>query len=120
MIRTLLVLPIIGLSVLVPDSQHQKTSATEHGIAGQCPRISVECPTELREISFSARVEGKDANVNLRYQWCITRGEIISGQGTAKIIVKTERDGSSLSASVEVLGLPAECGNTASCSISHF
>lgn len=121
MIKTILGLAIIALSVLVHDEQHRKTSASETGIATECPTISVECPRpDDSEIGFILNVKGDDPNVKLRYQWSITRGEIKSGQGTAKIILKAERDGSGIGASVEVFGLPAECANKASCYITHF
>lgn len=121
MIKTLLILAIICLSVFVDDGQHRKTSAAESGMPKECPTISVDCPSpDDREIAFTLRVKGEDPNVKLRYQWSITKGEIKSGQGTAKIILKADRDGSGIGASVEVLGLPAECANKASCYITHF
>jgi hypothetical protein len=87
---------------------------------GECPTISVECPSGDGEIVFVAKVTPETPDCKLTYQWSITRGEIESGQGTAKIILKAERDGSGLGASVEVLGLAAECANKASCYITHF
>jgi hypothetical protein len=121
MIRTFLILAIVALSAFVHDtSEHCQTSPAERSIPNECPTISVACPTEDGGIAFIARVKGEDPNAKLGYQWSITRGEIKSGQGTAKIIVKAERDGSGIGASVEVLGLPAECANKASCYITHF
>ncbi|MFS8085202.1 MAG: hypothetical protein ACMG6H_06195 [Acidobacteriota bacterium] len=86
----------------------------------ECPTISVECPSGEGEIVFAAKVTSENPDCKLTYQWSITRGEIKSGQGTAKIILKADRDGSGLGASVEVLGLPANCANKASCYITHF
>jgi hypothetical protein len=122
MIRTLIILAIITAVSLFghDEGKFGKSSATEGGISEECPTISVGCPYEDKEISFTVRVTGEDPKVKLGYQWTITRGELKSGQGTAKIIVQAERDGSGIGASVEVTGLPAECAKKASCYITHF
>ena len=121
MIRTILILTIVALSVCVLDEvEHRKTSAAESSIPKECPTITVECPNADGEIAFIASVKGEDPKVKLRYQWSITRGEIKSGQGTAKITLKAQRDGSGIGASVEVIGLTADCANKASCYTSHF
>ena len=102
------------------ENEHCQTSAAERDVPKECPTISVACPIEDSWIAFIARVKDEDPNGKVGYQWSITRGKIKSGQGTAKITVKAERDGSGIGASVEVLGLPVECASKASCYITHF
>jgi len=95
-------------------------AAAASAAPGECPTISVECPSGENEIVFSVKVTRENPDCKLTYQWTITRGEIKSGQGTAIIIVEAERDGSGIGASVEVLGLPSACANKASCYRTHF
>ena len=85
-----------------------------------CPTISVTCPDYKGPIEFSATVSPGNPDLKLTFQWTVTRGEIKSGQGTAKITVDAERNGKGLGASVEVIGVPANCANKASCYVTHF
>ena len=85
-----------------------------------CPTITVACPDDGPTIQFSAKVSPENPELKLTYQWTLSRGEIKSGQGTSKITVDAERNGKSMGASVEVLGLPGNCANKASCYVSHF
>jgi hypothetical protein len=51
------------------------------------------------------------------YQWKVNTGEIVSGQGTARVFVKTVNAvGSFITANVTLTGLPAGCATTASAS----
>jgi hypothetical protein len=60
---------------------------------------------------YSVRVDGKE-NFDLKYRWSISYGTIVSGQGTEKIEVRQPNE--SVTATVEIDGLPAGCPNTAS------
>src|SRR5438045_509794 len=84
-----------------------------------CPTISVSCPDNKGPIEFSATMSPENPNLKLTFQWAVSRGEIKSGQGTSKITVDAERNGKSIGAWVEVSGLPSNCGNKASCFVSH-
>lgn len=54
---------------------------------------------------------------DVTYNWTISAGTIISGQGTARILVNTaETGGMFITATVELGGLPAKCATTASAS----
>lgn len=87
--------------------------------AQNCPGISVEPNgTEISAgdtLIFTAVT--KFLKVDVTYNWSITAGTIISGQGTARIMVNTEEaSGMFVTATVEVGGLPPNCDKTASAS----
>jgi hypothetical protein len=59
----------------------------------------------------------KFIKTDVTYNWTISAGTIISGQGTARILVNTkEASGMFITATVEIKGLPAKCPNVASAS----
>jgi len=72
-----------------------------------CPTISVSTPTESvkvgETIMFTASVSGI-SNSNITYNWTVSAGEIVEGQGTPKIKVKTTREmaDTAVTASVEI------------------
>ena len=85
-----------------------------------CPGISVTPYTyEIAAgdtLVFIAATTG--AAVNVTYNWAISAGTIISGQGTAKIMVSTDGlEGMYVTATVEFGGLPAKCARTSSSSV---
>jgi hypothetical protein len=85
-----------------------------------CPGVVVTCPdSELGPtLTVSANVSGSSPAAKLSFNWTVSLGKIISGQGTASIIIdNTEIRRQSFTATVEVVGFPKECGNKASCSI---
>ena len=59
-----------------------------------------------------------ERNQKLSYQWSITSGRIVNGQGTSSIKA-VANNSHSFTATVEVQGLAAECG-TASASMTVF
>lgn len=81
-----------------------------------CPTISVTPPNGLTEIggsmTFTAKIDGISLE-NLKYQWVVTSGAITSGQGTQTITVATTDDmaGATVTAILEVSGLPQNCPN---------
>ena len=85
-----------------------------------CPTVSVTCPdsaTENAPVTFSADVSGGSANVTPVYNWTITAGRIISGQGTTSITVDTAGlAGQTIRATLDVEGYGMPC--PASCSVS--
>jgi hypothetical protein len=88
--------------------------------AQNCPGISVESYSyEIAAGDTLVFIAGtKDAEVHVTYNWSISAGTIISGQGTAKILVNTEGlSGMFVTATVELKGLPAKCVSTASSSV---
>lgn len=85
----------------------------------QCPTISVMGPSGItvpgENWIFTAKVEGADLS-KIKYQWTVSVGKIVSGQGTPIISVpmKEEMLGEAVTATVKIIGLPENCPNTAS------
>ncbi|MBX7174926.1 MAG: hypothetical protein K1X72_28375, partial [Pyrinomonadaceae bacterium] len=79
-----------------------------------CPTVSVIGPSQQIEIggsmTFTAKVEGISLE-NLKYKWDISNGAITSGQGTQTITVSTANDmaGMTITAILEIIGLPQNC-----------
>jgi hypothetical protein len=67
-------------------------------------------------MKFVATLSGKTDDLTLEYQWKVSAGTIISGQGTCSITVDTAGlpNGTNITAEVTVKGLPESCPNTAS------
>ena len=78
-----------------------------------CPIVSVGfgpepcCTSPLR---FVAQISNAELKRKVSYQWAVSIGEIVSGQGTFSISVVAPK-GQSLTATVEVKGLSAECAS---------
>src|SRR5689334_12402840 len=95
---------------------------------GPCPTISISCPGRVRRgqpmtvgadvaQNSNRRDENKSAHASPQsatYNWTITDGEIISGQGTPSIRIDTSQvaAGTSITATVEV-NFGAGCSRTA-------
>lgn len=80
-----------------------------------CPSISVDGP-EMSvpagvPVTFTAVVINTE-KYNIKYEWSVDEGEIIEGQGTAKIKVRTGVEPTR--ATVAIIGLPSGCEYTAS------
>jgi hypothetical protein len=73
----------------------------------------VEAGTPMK---FVATVSGKTEKLTLEYEWKVSAGTIMSGQGTCAITVDTTglANGTNITAEVKVKGLPENCPNTAS------
>ena len=100
----------VGFGAIMPPPSHTQ----------ECPTIMVNCPTEVMEIgipvTFTANVEGADSKATLTFNWTVSTGTIISGQGTPSIIVdRVGRWEESITVTVAVVGLDSRCGNLASC-----
>jgi len=83
-----------------------------------CARLAdsggvVEAGTPMK---FAVNVSGKIDNLTLSYEWTVSAGTIVSGQGTCSITVDTTglTNGTEITAEVKVKGLPENCPNTAS------
>ena len=85
-----------------------------------CPTVSISCPEAIKEnepVTFTATLTGGTANISPSYNWTITAGRIISGQGTTSITVDTNGlAGQTLHATLDVGGFGAPC--PASCAVS--
>lgn len=97
---------------------------------GPCPRVNVSCPGGVKRgqpLTFGSSVAQSSARTDeinsahaspqsATYNWSISDGEIISGQGTPSIRIDTSRvaAGTSITATVEV-SFGGGCSRTASC-----
>lgn len=80
-----------------------------------CPVITVNGPQTLVTagdyVKFAVVLDENSSRSKFSFDWTISQGEIIAGQGTAEIMVATKREmeGSNLKASVSVIGLDRNC-----------
>jgi hypothetical protein len=85
-----------------------------------CPNISMSCPDVAQTgapITFTASVSGGTPGITPVYNWRVSAGTILSGQGTPTITVDTAGlAGQPITATVEVAGYNLEC--RASCQSS--
>lgn len=85
-----------------------------------CPTITIQCPTEVvkagQPLTFSANVTGGQPELEITYNWSVSAGVIVRGQGTPTITVDTtDVAGQNVTATLEVGGFPPECDRTESC-----
>ena len=86
-----------------------------------CPAIEISCPTTVaidQPITFSSRYTGGvPANVNPVYNWSVSAGTIIEGQGTSTIKVDTKGlGGETVRATLSMGGYTLEC--SAECAVT--
>lgn len=84
-----------------------------------CPSISVAGPTSIvfygNNAVFSANLDARDVSningANITYQWAVSEGEIVNGQGTSSISVRvpSESTNNNLRTTVTITGLPRGC-----------
>jgi hypothetical protein len=79
-----------------------------------CPKISVTGPPGITQPGDSMEFKAimpLNSTDRLTFQWTISAGTIESGQGTAVIKLRTTREmnNSSVTATVEISGLPKDC-----------
>lgn len=86
--------------------------------AQDCPKIFIEGGGEVMTgdtMFFKANIEKAAEFSNLEYVWKVSAGKISKGNGTPNIAVITDGlNQISLTATVEIKGLPENCSNTAS------
>ena len=90
------------------------------GLSAQekCPTITISGPAGItgsgEAITFAAGLKGEVPS-NVVYRWSVSGGTIISGQGTLEIqVLGSQQNPSNITATVEFIGLPESCPNTAS------
>jgi hypothetical protein len=78
-----------------------------------CPNVSIYCPDTVTlgaPVNFTVNLSGGTPGITPNFNWSITAGTIISGQGTPSISVDTAGlAGQSITASVEVGGYDLRC-----------
>jgi len=85
-----------------------------------CPSVSISCPeaaTENAPVTFSADVHGGTPGIMPSYNWTISAGRIVNGQGTPRITVDTAGlAGQTVRATLDVGGFGMPC--PASCAVA--
>jgi hypothetical protein len=78
-----------------------------------CPNVSIVCPDRLvvdEPITFSANMSGGSGDVSSTYNWTVSAGRIIEGQGTPTIKVDTKGlAGETIKATFAIGGYPQTC-----------
>lgn len=81
-----------------------------------CPSVGIACPEQARvgqPVTFSSTLTGGSGNVPAIYNWTVSGGKIISGQGSSSITVDTTgMEGQTLRASLTMGGYEEECAAT--------
>lgn len=84
-----------------------------------CPNVSIYCPDTVAlgaPVTFTANLSGGTAGVTPVYNWSVTNGTIISGQGTPSIQVDSAGlGGQAITANLSVEGYNLSC--TATCTV---
>jgi len=86
-----------------------------------CPNVTMSCPDAASEnapVTFTATISGGSGGVRPTYNWTVSAGRIISGQGTRSITVDTAGlAGQTIRADLEVGGYGMRCPATCATSI---
>lgn len=81
-----------------------------------CPNVGIECPDMVvvgEPLTFRSNVTGGTGNIPRIYEWTVTAGTIISGQGTDTIRVDTAGlAGQAVTASLRMGGYKLDCSAT--------
>lgn len=85
--------------------------------AAQCPTIAVKGPAGITKpgdnVVFQAEINVVGPKIS--YVWSVDKGTITSGQGTREITITTfGLSGESVTATVEIAGVPSDCEGKAS------
>ena len=88
--------------------------------SAQCPKIETSGTYTVMDgdlVTFSVSVNAGDLRFSPKYDWTVSAGKLKSGQGTSVIKVDTTgTGGQTVTATIEIGGMPASCTNTASVS----
>ncbi len=105
---------------LIVCTATQTFTASIFQAKNECPKITIQCPTNLvlegETFTVSVKVEGADSQKKLTYHWSVDNGKIISGQGTTSIQARTIESYKVTKINIKVCGLEEQCPNTTWCS----
>jgi len=105
-------LSIITIFTLSGNAQEQQRTPQCQSIAVDCPG---DCPEPDKDIVFRALMT-EQRGITVTFNWSVSRGRIVSGQGTKTLTVRPDSHCDIVTTTVSVDGLPSECPRTASCS----
>ena len=81
-----------------------------------CPNVAIECPDRVvlgEPLTFRSTVTGGSSNVTPTYNWTVSAGRIIDGQGTGTIHVDTTGlAGQTVTATLTMGGYNLDCSAT--------
>jgi hypothetical protein len=107
----------ITIALLALASLSFKSNAARR--ACDCPTLTVSCADTVpagNSTTFRAAVSNFSKDAKFSYTWTVSAGTILSGQGTPAIVVDTTGlGGQTVTATVEVKGLPDSCPLSSSC-----
>jgi len=87
--------------------------------SSSCPRVTVECPDTVRAgtpVVFRAHIQSAGNPTGYGFRWVVSAGAITKGQGSPAITVDTAGlNGQPITATLEVVGMPAGCPNRFRC-----
>ena len=105
---------LISVAILVPSA-----SAQDRGLDYRCPVFSVACPAGCpkpnQNVVFRGHINFADPTMRLIFIWSVFNGEIISGTSTDTLTVRIDNPCQSITAKLDIAGLPPDCSRTASC-----
>lgn len=88
----------------------------------ECPQLQIVCPTQIelgQPVVFDSLVSGTIGSSPLVYNWTVSAGTIIEGQGTSSIKVNASGlEGQTLMASASLAGYPVSSNGRCSASCS--
>jgi hypothetical protein len=107
---------VFSITLILGSPQNGTHSASARG---DCPKLVITCPDEIPKLGrtyiVKLRVDRADPARKLSYKWSVSSGKIVNGQGTPTLKVRFTEAGQSLTATVDVGGLPDACETSASC-----
>jgi hypothetical protein len=118
-VRRIVYIPAKNDRHLCPTPYQEPRRFAELIICGLCPTVAVTCPDETEvgsPIVFTANMAVGTPAPEVTYQWTVTAGTIVEGQGTNSVKVDTKNlAGKTVTATVKVGGIDPACNSTASC-----
>lgn len=85
-----------------------------------CPAVAITCPSDVlpdQQLTFSSSFSGGSPSVNPIYNWTVSAGTIVEGQGTNTIKVDTKGlTGQTVRATLSMGGYTLDC--SADCAVS--
>lgn len=115
-----------------PGCSNRASKTTDIISTPPCPSVSISCPEQVTKqerrssagevsykttVTYTANVAGGDPDTTPTFNWTVSAGEIISGQGTPSITVDVSdlEPGTSVTATVDVGGYGGGCSTSSSC-----
>ena len=115
---------LTGLLLLICGAgyNYSPSGSLSQDSQSKCPKIWIEAPiyVDQRVLPFKVHLSGGDCTLPTpTYKWAVHGGEIKEGQATTSItVINFDVCKKTVTALIDVGGLPEGCSSTASASIS--